>query len=74
MATSTPKLEARMVNISTATAYFPGELTYTGTNAIYTAQKINMLKVMNFASLKLSGRFLARKANRKLTAAKRPIC
>jgi len=73
MAISNPKLEAKMANISTATAYFPGELTYAGTNAIHTAQKINMLKVMNFASLKLSGRFLARKANRKLTAANSPM-
>ncbi len=73
MATSNPKLEARMANISTATAYFPGELAYAGTNAIHTAKKINMLKVINFASLKLSGRFLARKANRKLTAANSPM-
>ncbi len=73
MATSNPKLEAKMAKISTATAYFPGELTYAGTNAIHTAQKISILNVMNLASLKLSGRFLARKANRKLTAARRPM-
>ncbi len=73
MATSNPKLEAKMANISTATTYFPGELTYAGTNAIQTAQKINMLNVMNFASLKLSGRFLARKANRKLAVANSPM-
>ncbi len=53
MATSNPKLEARMVNISTATAYFPGELTYTGTNAIYTAQKIQHAKSDELCFIKI---------------------
>ncbi len=55
-----------MAKISTATAYFPGELTYAGTKVIHTAQKINMLKVMNFASLKLSGRFLLERLTESL--------
>ncbi|CAB1435084.1 unnamed protein product [Pleuronectes platessa] len=42
-----PKLEARMANISTATVNFPGELLYAGMNVIQTAQKINMLKAIN---------------------------
>lgn len=62
-----------MAKISTATVYFPGELTYAGTNAIHTAQKISMLKVINLASLKLSGSLRAKKASTKQTAASRPM-
>ena len=70
---SSPKLEARIANISTATLNFPGELTYAGIKVIQTAQNISMLKVMNLASLKLLGSFLARKASRKHNTAKSPM-
>lgn len=73
MAISSPKLDAKIAKTSTATEYFPGELTYAGTKVSHTAQNINMLKVMNLASLKVSGRFLAKKASRKLIAASRPM-
>ena len=70
---SSPKLEARIANISTATVNFPGELTYAGIKVIQTAQNISMLKVMNFVSLKLSGSFRARKARMKHSTARTPI-
>ena len=70
---SSPKLEARIANISTATLNFPGELTYAGIKVIQTAQNINMLKVMNLASLKLSGSFRARKARIEHSAARSPM-
>ena len=47
---SSPKLEARIANISTATLNLPGELTYAGRKVIYTAQNISMLKVINLAT------------------------
>lgn len=62
-----------MENISTATMTFPLELWYTGRKVIQTLQNISMLKVKNLASLKVSGRFLARKAKMKLTRAKEPM-
>ena len=62
-----------MANISTATLNFPGELTYAGIKVIQTAQNINMLKVMNLASLKLSGNFRAKKAITKHKIASSPI-
>ena len=68
-----PKLEARMANISTATVNFPGELTYAGIKVIQTAQNISMLKVISLASLKLSGSFRARTANTKQKTASRPM-
>ena len=68
-----PKLEARMANISTATVNFPGELRYAGIKVIQTAQNISMLKVMSLASLKLSGNFRARTANTKQKTASRPM-
>ncbi len=49
------QLEAKIANISTATVNFPGELTQAGINVIHTAQNMNILNVMNLASLKLSG-------------------
>ena len=42
-------------------------------NAIHTAQKMSILKVMSLASLKLSGSFLARNAKRRQKQARRPI-
>ena len=68
-----PKLDAKMANTSTTSAYFPGELIYAGMKAIHTEQKISMLKVINLASLKLSGRFLDRNAKRRLSRASKPI-
>lgn len=68
-----PKLEARMANISTATVNLPGELRYAGINVIQTAQKISILKVISLASLKLSGSFLARTAKTKQNRAKSPM-
>lgn len=62
-----------MANISTATVNLPGELTYAGIKVTQTAQKINMLKVISLASLKLSGSFRARKASAKHRTAKRPM-
>lgn len=62
-----------MANISTATVNFPGELTYAGMKVIHTAQNINMLNVIYLASLKLSGNFLAKKANIKHSTARNPI-
>ena len=62
-----------MANISTATVYLPGELTYAGMNAIHTAQNTSMLKVINLASLKLSGNFLAKKAKTRHIPDKRPM-
>ena len=70
---SSPKLEARIANISTATLNFPGELTYAGIKVIQTAQNISMLKVINLASLKLSGSFRARKARIKHNMARSPM-
>ena len=60
-----------MAKVSTASAYFPGELTYAGMNDTHTAQKISMLKVMNLASLKLPGSLRARKAKTKHRQARR---
>lgn len=68
-----PKLEAKMAKIWTATVYFPGVLTYTGIKVIHTAKNINMLNVMNFASLKLSGNFRARKAITRHMQARTPM-
>lgn len=73
MQKSNPKLEARIANISTATVNFPGELTYAGMNVTQTAQNISMLKVMNLASLKLSGSFRARNARIRHSTARSPI-
>ena len=73
MQKSNPKLEARIANISTATVNFPGELTYAGINVTQTALNISMLKVMNLASLKLSGSFRAKKAQIKHNTARSPI-
>ena len=70
---SSPKLEDRIANISTATLNFPGELTYAGMKVIHTAQNISMLKVINLASLKLSGSFRARKARMKHKMASSPM-
>lgn len=73
MQMSTPNVEDKIANISTATVYFPGELTYAGMNVSHTAQKMSMLKVIHFPSLKLSGNFLAKKARTKHIADKSPI-
>lgn len=62
---SSPKPEDRIANISTATLNFSVELTLAGIKVTHTAQKISMLKVMNIASLKLSGSFRARNARMK---------
>ena len=70
---SSPKLEARIANISTATLNFPGELTYAGIKVIHTAQNISMLKVINLASLKLSGNFRAKNARTKHRRARSPM-
>ncbi|KAF7234952.1 hypothetical protein EYD10_18178, partial [Varanus komodoensis] len=45
---------------------------YAGTKDNQTLQNINMLKVMNLASLKVLGNFLAKKATMKLTMASSP--
>jgi len=42
-------------------------------NVIHTAKNISMLNVINLASLKLSGSFLAKNANKKHKEASRPI-
>lgn len=68
-----PNVDERMANISTATVNFPGELTYAGMKVIQTAQNISMLKVIHFASLKLSGSFLARNAKTKHITARTPM-
>lgn len=68
-----PKLEARMANISTATVNLPGELTYAGIKVTQTAQNISMLNVISLASLKLSGSFRARTASTKQKTASRPM-
>lgn len=73
MQPSKPALEAKMEKISTATIYFPLVLRYVGTKDSQTLQKTSMLKVMNLASLKLSGNFRAKKATMKLTAARKPM-
>ncbi|GAH54224.1 unnamed protein product, partial [marine sediment metagenome] len=59
--------------ISTTTVNFPGELTYAGIKVIHTAQNISMLKVMNLASLKLSGNLRAKTAKTKQKEASRPM-
>lgn len=73
MQKSKPKVEARMANISTATVYFPGLLLYAGMNEIQTAKKINILNVINLASLNVSGSFRPKKAKMKQTQERRPI-
>lgn len=68
-----PKLEAKIAKMWTATVYFPAVLTYTGIKVIHTAKNISMLKVMNFASLNLSGNFRAKKAIKKHMHARMPM-
>lgn len=68
-----PKVEAKIAKTWTATTYFPVVLTYTGIKVIHTAKNISMLKVINFASLNLSGRFRARKAKSKQLQARMPM-
>lgn len=69
---SNTALEAKMEKISTATMTFPLVLLYTRRKVIQTPQNTNMLNVRNLASLKVSGRLLARKAKVKLERAKEP--
>lgn len=73
MLNSKPNAEDKIAKVSTAAVNFPGELTYAGIKVIHTAQNINMLKVMNFASLKLSGSFRAKNARPKHIIARIPI-
>lgn len=73
MQRNSPKADARMAKTCTATMYLPCVLTYTGINVIHTAKKISMLNVINLASLKLSGSFLAKKASKKHMHASRPM-
>ncbi|XP_063085193.1 vomeronasal type-2 receptor 116-like, partial [Cavia porcellus] len=61
-----------MEKTSMATITFPFLLWYMGRKVTHTLQKTNMLKVRNLASLKMSGRFLARKAGLGSTAYLRP--
>lgn len=72
MQSSKIELEARIERISTATMVLPLELRYVGTKVIHTVQKTNMLNVIVFASLKLSGSLLARKAISKLRLDRKP--
>ena len=73
MQSSSPKLEARMAKISTATVYFPGELLCAGMKEIHTAKKMSMLKVINLASLKVSGSLRPMNASIKQTQDNRPM-
>ena len=67
---SNPALEAKMQKTSTTTVTFPLEQLYTGRNAIQTLQNTSMLDVSHLASLKVSGRLLARKVRVKLKRVK----
>ena len=66
------ELDTKMETISTATMVLPLELRSVGTKEIHTLQKTSMLNVIVFASLKLSGSLLARKAISKLRLARKP--
>lgn len=61
-----------MENVSKGTMAFPLVLRYLGMKEIHTLQKTSMLNVITFASLKLSGSCLARKAIVKLRRARKP--
>ena len=63
-------LELKMEKTSTATIDLPLVLWYVGRKETQTLQNTSMLKVMNLVSLKVSGRFLAKKATMKLPRAK----
>lgn len=73
MLNNKPNAEHKIANISTATVNFPGELTYAGIKVIQTAQNISILNAINLASLKLSGKFLARNARTKHIIARIPM-
>ena len=69
---SSPALEAKMEKTSTTTMVLSLVLWWTGRKVTQTLQNTSMLNVRNLASLKVSGRFLARKATEKLTRARIP--
>ena len=57
---------------STATMTLPLVLWQMGRKVTQTLRSTSMLKVGNLASLKVSGRFLSRKAKEKVPRAKEP--
>ena len=67
-----PALEVKMEKVSTATMTLPLVLWQMGRKVTQTLRSTSMLKVRNLASLKVSGRFLARKAKEKVPRAKEP--
>ena len=70
MQPNSPKIEAKMERLSTATMSLPLVQWQAGRKMSQTVQIISMQNVRNLASLKLSGRFQARKATVKLPRAK----
>lgn len=72
MQPSNPALEAKMEKISTASMTLPLVLWWMGRKVTQTLQNTSMLDVKNLASLKVSGRFQARKAKEELSRAKEP--
>ena len=67
-----PALEASMEQISAAATTLPSVLWQTGRTVTQTLQDSSMLKVRNSASLKVSGRFPARRARENVPRAKEP--
>ena len=61
MQPSSPALDAKMEKISMDTMTLPLVPWYSGRKVTQTLQNTSMLKVKNLASLKVSGRVLARK-------------
>ena len=70
---SNPVLEARMEKVSTTTMALPLVLWYVERKETHTLQNTSKLNVMNLASLKVSGRLLARKATVKLPRERKPM-
>lgn len=66
MKPSYPALEAKMEKVSTATTTLPLVLWWTGRKVTQTLQNSSVLDVRHLASLKVSGRFRARKAKERL--------
>ena len=67
-----PALETKMEMISMATMTLPLVLWQIGRKVTQTLQNTSILKARNLVSLKVSGRFLARKAREKVPRAKEP--
>ena len=70
MQPNSPTLEGKMERLSTATMTLPLVQWQAGRKVSQTLQNTSMLNVRNLASLKVSGRFQARKATVKLPRAK----